>query len=88
MLIASKLHRLLAVQLHLLHILIRESPDCKTVHCNMSETLQSLFGQSINSAETGQFWVSILLSMCLSFFNTVQVLQWFTRQKSTVMPIV
>lgn len=36
MLIAPKLHYLLAVQFNLLHMLIPEKPDCKTVHCNIS----------------------------------------------------
>lgn len=61
MLVASKLHNLLAVQLNLLHMLIPESPDCKTVHCNISGTLQSLFAHGNNSPETGQFWTSVLL---------------------------
>lgn len=64
MLIVSKLCYLLAFQLRLLHILICESTDCKTVHCNISRTLQSLFGQSINSPATGQFWDSILFTTC------------------------
>lgn len=64
MLIASKLDYLLAVQHHLLYILIGEIPDCKTVHCNISVILQSLFGPSTNSRETGQSWISILFSIC------------------------
>lgn len=84
MLIASKLHCLLAVQLHLLHTVICESPDCKTVYCNISRTLQSLPGQSINLLDFHSFLPYVKNSFLIQFKS------WSSLQdrKAQVMPIV